>query len=67
MVISEKGHTPRRQFMKALGTLLIMLGTASFAFAGGSVVPEVDGNTAASAVALISGGLLVLRGRRKKS
>ncbi len=53
--------------MKALGTLLIMLGTASFAFAGGSVVPEVDGNTAASAVALISGGLLVLRGRRKKS
>ena len=52
--------------MKAFGTLVILLGAASFAFAGTPAVPEVDGNTAAAAVALVSGGLLVLRGRRKK-
>jgi hypothetical protein len=45
---------------------LILLGTATFAFAGTAPVPEIDGNTAASAVALVSGGLLILRGRRKK-
>ncbi len=52
--------------MKAFGMIVVMLGTASFAFAGITAVPEVDGNTAAAAVALVSGGLLVLRGRRKK-
>ena len=51
--------------MKVLGTLVILLGTASFAMAGISS-PEIDGNTAGAAVALVSGGLLVLGGRRKK-
>jgi LPXTG-motif cell wall-anchored protein len=32
----------------------------------GNNAPEIDGNTASAAVALVSGGLLVLRGRRKK-
>jgi hypothetical protein len=50
--------------MKAFGLFLMMTGMASFAFAGLSS-PEIDGNTATSAVALISGGLLVLRGRKK--
>jgi hypothetical protein len=30
------------------------------------VVPEIDPNSAASAMALLSGGVLVIRGRRKK-
>ncbi|MEO8098402.1 MAG: hypothetical protein ABI811_11935 [Acidobacteriota bacterium] len=50
--------------MQNFGRLVIFLGAATFAFAGTNA-PEIDGNTAASAVALISGGLLVLRGRRK--
>ncbi len=51
--------------MKILGTFVILLGTASFAMAGTNS-PEIDGNTASAAIALVSGGLLVLRGRRKK-
>jgi len=43
-----------------------MLGCASFAFAGSTVVPEIDAKSAVSAVALVSGGLLVLRSRGKK-
>jgi LPXTG-motif cell wall-anchored protein len=31
-----------------------------------AVAPEIDGGSAASAVALLSGALLVLRSRRKK-
>lgn len=47
--------------------LLLLAGTATFAMAGGlTAVPEVDGNSAVAAVALVSGGLLVLRTRRKK-
>jgi hypothetical protein len=44
--------------------LLLLVGSATFALAG-SVVPEIDGNSAVSAVAIVSGGLLILRGRRK--
>lgn len=45
--------------------VLLLLTATAFAFAGGTPVPEIDGNTAASALALVSGGLLILRGRRK--
>jgi hypothetical protein len=51
--------------MKYIGAIVILLGTASFAFAG-SVAPEIDGSSVAAALALVSGGLLVLRGRRKR-
>jgi hypothetical protein len=51
--------------MKIAGIMIVMLGMASFAFAG-TAAPEIDANSAASAIALISGGLLVLRGRSKK-
>jgi hypothetical protein len=43
----------------------MLLSVAAVVFAGDGRVPEIDGNTAASAVALISGGLLILRARRK--
>lgn len=52
--------------MKITATLLALLGTATFAFAGGAAAPEIDASTAAGAIALVSGGLLVLRGRRGK-
>jgi len=51
--------------MKMAAVMIVLLGTASFSFAGVST-PEIDVNSGASAIALVSGGLLVLRGRRKK-
>jgi len=51
--------------MKTLATLILLTGMATFAFAG-TPVPEVDANSAVAAVALISGGLLVMRARRNK-
>ena len=49
-----------------LGLSLLLAGAASFAVAGTIATPEIDGASAASAVVLLSGGLLVLRARRKK-
>ena len=51
---------------KFLGLSFLLAGAASFAFAGISVAPEIDSASAVSAVVLLSGGLLVLRARRKK-
>jgi hypothetical protein len=51
---------------KLFGFSLLLVGAATFAFAGITVAPEIDGASAASAVVLLSGGLLVLRARRKK-
>jgi hypothetical protein len=50
--------------MKYAGSLLILLALSAPAFAA-VPAPEIDGNTAVSAVALVAGGLLVLRSRRK--
>ncbi|HLK17577.1 MAG TPA: LPXTG cell wall anchor domain-containing protein [Bryobacteraceae bacterium] len=44
----------------------ILIGTAGFAVAGGPVVPEIDPAMGIGALALLSGGLLVIRARRKK-
>ena len=51
---------------KIVGFTLLLAGSASFAFAGIIASPEIDGASAVSAVVLLSGGLLVLRARRKK-
>ncbi len=51
---------------KLLGLSLLVLGAASLALAGPTAAPEIDGASATSAIALLSGGLLVLRARRKK-
>ena len=51
---------------KFLGLGLLLVGATSFAFAGTAVAPEIDGASAASAIVLLSGGLLVLRARRSK-
>jgi len=50
---------------RLIGTALLFIGVAGSAFAG-VVTPEISGSTAVGALALLSGGLLVLRGRRRK-
>jgi hypothetical protein len=50
--------------MKIVGIMLLVLGTVATASA--SVVPEIDANSAVSALALLSGTLLILKSRRKK-
>lgn len=50
--------------MKLLGMALMFVGVASFASAFISA-PEIDPGSAGSALALLSGALLVVRARRK--
>ncbi len=52
--------------MKTIAAFVLLFGTSVTAFALEVSAPEIDGNTATTALALVSGGLLVLRGRRKK-
>ena len=51
--------------MKLAGVVLLFIGLGSAAFAG-PAVPEISSVSAASALALISGVLLVMGGRRRK-
>lgn len=53
--------------MKLLGTLTVFLAVAATSFAGDiPVVPEIDGSSAASVVALIAGGVMIARSRNRK-
>ena len=53
--------------MKKLFALTCLaLGSATFMFAGANPVPEIDASSGAAALALLSGGLVVLRARRAK-
>ena len=52
--------------MKFVGTMLFFVGLSSLAMAGSTNVPEVSPASGAAALALISGALLVIRGRRRK-
>jgi hypothetical protein len=51
--------------VKILAIVVFVVGTAGFAL-GAAPAPEIDANSAAASIALLSGGLLVLRGRRRK-
>ena len=51
---------------KILGLALIIVGASSALMAGAVAVPEIDASTGASALAILAGGILVLRARRKK-
>lgn len=51
---------------KLIGLSLLLVGAVSFASATPVNAPEIDGASATSAIALLSGSLLVLRARRKK-
>lgn len=49
--------------MKLIGMALLLVGVSGLAMAG--AVPEIDAGSAGSALALLSGTLLIIRGRRK--
>ena len=51
---------------KVLGLALLMVGASSALMAVGLAVPEIDASTGASALAILAGGILVLRARRKQ-
>ncbi len=60
------GQSSQREehiMMKVAGMTLLLLGVAGLASA--TTVPEIDPGSAGSAVALLAGALLVIRGRRK--
>jgi len=50
---------------RVTGLLLLLLGVTGYAFAGIGPTPEIDGASAVAAVALLSGGMIVLWGRRR--
>jgi len=52
--------------MKFVGMVLFFVGLSSVAMAGGSAAPEISPASGVAALALVSGALLVIRGRRKK-
>jgi LPXTG-motif cell wall-anchored protein len=52
---------------KYAGLALLLIGSAGMAVAGGPTsAPEIDPAMAVGALALLSGGLLVIRARRKR-
>jgi hypothetical protein len=52
------------EMMRMIGVMLLLIGVSGLAMA--VPAPEIDPSSAGSALALLSGALLVLRGRRKK-
>ena len=55
----------KHHMTRYIGLSLFFLGAAGFAFAGTISSPEIDASSAVGAVALLGGGLLVLRARRR--
>lgn len=53
----------KSMFFKSLGMGLLLIGVSSFCFA--TPVPEIDGASAANALALLGGVMLVIRGRKR--
>jgi hypothetical protein len=50
---------------KIIGLTMLLAGSAGLAMAG-TTTPEIDASSGAAAIALLSGGLLVLRSRRRR-
>jgi hypothetical protein len=51
---------------KAAGVFFVLIGMSGFAFGCAVQAPEIDAATGVSALVLLSGGLLVIRSRRKR-
>ena len=49
-----------------IGLSMVLLSVGGSAFAGADPVPEIDATTGAAALAVLSGGMLILRSRRTK-
>jgi hypothetical protein len=60
-----EGRKDKHIMVKSMALALLFFSTASFAVAS-NVAPEINGSSAVAAVGLLSGGILVLRGRRKR-
>jgi len=59
----------KTRIMKVFGLMLLVIGmsgTATAAYWLTAVAPEIDSGSAAGALVLLSGSLLVVRSRRKK-
>jgi hypothetical protein len=52
--------------MKLLGSIVLLIAMGSVAFAQVAPAPEINPASAGTALALISGAALVMRGRRKE-
>jgi hypothetical protein len=52
--------------MKTAGMILLLAGLSSFVMGGASAVPEISPATGVGALALLSGAVLVIRGRHKR-
>jgi hypothetical protein len=51
---------------KIAAIMFLITGLAGFALADSVIVPEISASSAGSALALLTGAVLVIRGRRKK-
>lgn len=51
--------------MKILGLIGLLLALNTASFAGSIAAPEIDGNSIVAGLALVSGGLLILKARKK--
>jgi hypothetical protein len=51
--------------LRVAGMFLLLVGVASFAVADIVTAPEINASSASSALALISGAILMIRGRKK--
>lgn len=51
---------------KVIGMALVFLSIGGSVFAGAVTAPEIDATTGAAALALLSGGMMILRSRRGK-
>ncbi len=51
--------------MKSVGMMLLLVGFSSLAMAAATVAPEISPATGVAGLALVSGAVLVIRGRRK--
>jgi len=51
---------------KLIGLAMWTLGAAMICAAGPSAAPEIDGSAGGAAIALVAGGLMVIRARRNK-
>jgi len=70
--LCEGQHERRGNFMRkfvsmtVLGAMLLILSTATAIHAAFTAVPEIDPTNGLAAAALLTGALLVIRGRIKK-
>jgi hypothetical protein len=53
------------QAMKVAGMVLLSIGTASVCSAVAAAAPEIDPSSGANALAMLTGALLIIRGRRR--